>query len=65
MKTAQTTDGTAIPASEEAPKEAQCPFCGGVVTLRRRKLMNAGGYSYFWRHRDRENRDCPARARRS
>ena len=65
MKTAHLPDGTKIAASEKAPQEAECPFCSGIVILRRRKLMNAGGYAFYWRHRDNEHRDCPGRSRRT
>ncbi len=64
MKTAQAPDGTIVTASQEAPPELICSDCGGTVILRRRKLMNNGGYSYFWRHLDNKNRDCPGRSRR-
>jgi hypothetical protein len=63
MKIAQTADGSVVTAASKAPKEALCRYCGGVVILRRRKLMNHGGYSYYWRHRDNEHRDCPGRSR--
>lgn len=65
MKTAKSPDDKEIIASQEAPEEAICPYCNGLVTLRRRKLMNNGGFAYFWRHRDNKNRDCPGRARRT
>lgn len=64
MKTAKTSKGTEVLASEKAPQEAVCPYCKGVVILRRRKLMNNNGYAYFWRHRDNQNLDCPGRSRR-
>ncbi|MFN2161052.1 MAG: hypothetical protein ACK2UN_03165 [Candidatus Promineifilaceae bacterium] len=64
MKTAQAQDGTEVIASNEAPIEAICPYCKGIVILRKRKLMNNGGYVYFWRHRDNKNRNCPGRSRR-
>jgi len=52
-----------VVASAEAPQEAICPACGGVVILRQRKLMNQGGYAYYWRHRDNRNRECAKRHR--
>jgi DNA-directed RNA polymerase subunit RPC12/RpoP len=64
MKTAIATDGKEIIASTQAPKEAICPYCKSVVILRKRKLMNNGGYAYYWRHRDNQNRSCPGRSRR-
>lgn len=63
MKIATSPDGAEVSASPEAPEEAECQYCGGVVILRRRKLMNDAGYSYYWRHRDNEHRDCPGRSR--
>ena len=64
MKTAQLPDGERIEAGDEAPPQAICPFCGGTVTLRRRKLMNNQGFIFFWRHLDNENPQCQARLRR-
>jgi hypothetical protein len=64
MKTALTTDGKEVIASTQAPQEAICPYCKGVVILRKRKLMNNGGYAYYWRHGDNQNRSCPGRSRR-
>jgi hypothetical protein len=64
MKTAKSTDGIEIIASNKAPQEAICPYCEGIVTLRKRKLMNNGGYVYYWRHRDNQNRSCHGRSRR-
>ena len=64
MDIAKTTAGAQVTASNNAPKEAICPYCGGVVTLRSRKLMGNQGRSYYWRHRDNENRNCPGRSRR-
>lgn len=63
MKIALLPDGVKVTADPEAPQEAVCPFCGGTVILRRRKLMNDAGYAYYWRHRDNEHRDCPGRSR--
>jgi len=65
MKTAHTPQGKPVVADEKAPAEAVCPFCGGVVTLRRRKLMNDGGYVFYWRHIANQNRKCPGRSRNS
>jgi uncharacterized Zn-finger protein len=64
MKTAQASDGKEVIASKEAPKEAICPYCKGIVTLRKRSLMNNGGYVYYWRHRDNKNLSCRGRSRR-
>lgn len=63
MKIAQHPDNQQpLPASTTAPTKAVCPFCGGVVKLRRRKCMD-GGTVYFWRHRDNRNRACNGRSR--
>ena len=64
MKTAVLPDGKSINASAKAPSAARCQFCGGPVLLRRRKLMNNGGYVFFWRHSDNQNLNCPGRSRR-
>jgi len=64
MKVALTSDGgESIQAWASAPKEARCPYCGGVVILRGRRLMNSEEKTYFWRHRDNTHLDCPGRAR--
>ena len=52
-----------IIASDSAPETAVCPYCGGVVVLRRRKRMNNAGCAYFWRHRDNRDRECNGRSR--
>jgi hypothetical protein len=64
MKIATLADGKKIEAGCEAPPQALCPYCSGTVTLRKRKLMNNQGYSYFWRHLDNQNLQCQARLRR-
>ncbi|MCB9420255.1 MAG: hypothetical protein H6667_10635 [Ardenticatenaceae bacterium] len=63
MKTAKTKDGKLITASETAPEEAICPYCGGAVTLRSRSTMNGGKKSYYWRHLNNQNRNCSGRYR--
>lgn len=63
MKVAQLANGQPAEATQNAPPEAKCPYCGGTVLLRRRRLMNDQGFSYFWRHQDNMNRRCPARLR--
>lgn len=62
MKTAQLTDGNKIEAEEGAPLRAVCAFCGGPVSLRRRKLMNNSGFAYFWRHEPGTDPACPGRS---
>jgi hypothetical protein len=61
MKTAQTSDGKPIVAAPTAPRQAVCPYCGGVLTLRSRRTMDNGHKTFFWRHRSNSNRDCRAR----
>jgi hypothetical protein len=65
MKSAQASDGQPLPAGKNAPPTAICPHCGGVVSLRRRKLMNSADFAYYWRHAANANRDCTGRSRRS
>lgn len=52
MKTAVSSLGKPVEASYSAPAEAFCPKCGGIVTLRVRRLMANSGNSYYWRHLD-------------
>jgi hypothetical protein len=62
MNTAINNFGEKIKASADAPGEAICPYCKGTVTLRyRRRSQKPDDVSYFWRHEDHANRDCPAR----
>jgi hypothetical protein len=62
MKIALDETGQNIQAEAEAPKIAICPYCGGQVSLRRRRSgYRPENFSYFWRHRDQANRDCPGR----
>ncbi len=63
MKIALSTSGKKIEAAEGAPEQAKCPFCGGKVILRGRKLMGGNSKSFYWRHLDNQNRKCPGRAR--
>ncbi|MDX1417216.1 MAG: hypothetical protein R3293_23620 [Candidatus Promineifilaceae bacterium] len=63
MKTAKTKDGERVEASEEAPQEAICMYCGGVVILRGRRRMGTSKKSYFWRHLDNKNMNCRGRSR--
>lgn len=57
MKTAVSSYGQIVAASEAAPAEATCPKCGGIVILRVRRLMANSGHSYYWQHLD-ENHPC-------
>ena len=63
MKIAKTSDGEKIEAAKDSPPKAICPYCGGEVILRGRKLMGSKEKSYFWRHLDNKNRKCPGRSR--
>ncbi|MCA9875836.1 MAG: hypothetical protein H6659_18805 [Ardenticatenaceae bacterium] len=63
MKTAKTTEGKEIVAAPDAPEEALCPYCGGIVVLRRRRTMNKGEVAYYYRHRSNHNTQCSARRR--
>jgi hypothetical protein len=46
MKLAQTLEGKLIEAAAEAPKQAICPCCGGIVRLRSRRTMGNGKVVY-------------------
>jgi hypothetical protein len=62
MKNAINQVGEAIPACAGAPPKAICPYCKETVLLRtRRRSLQEGGVTYFWRHEDHTNRRCPAR----
>ena len=63
MKLANSKDGREIEAAENAPSEAICLYCGGIVVLRGRKVMGSKMKSYYWRHLDNQNRTCPGRVR--
>ena len=62
MKVALSADGDPIEASADAPEQAICPHCGGVLLLRGRKVMG-GSKSYYWRHAPGGDPDCPGRSR--
>jgi len=62
MKIALDETGLKIQAEAGRPKVAICPFCGGQVTLRRRRSgYRSGVICYFWRRLDQANRNCPGR----
>ena len=61
MKDAYQRSSGTIEATADAPSRALCPKCGGVVLLRKRKLMNNAGSSYYWQHQRNANRQCGAR----
>jgi len=65
MKIAQTADGEKIEAAKDSPRIAICSYCAGEVILRGRKIMGSKEKSYFWRHLDNQNRNCPGRSRSS
>ena len=52
MKTAVSSTGRSVTASNTSPSEALCPKCKGSVVLRVRKLMANGGNAYYWQHRN-------------
>lgn len=52
MKTAVSSNGVVVAASNIAPDRAVCPKCGGIVFLRVRRLMANSGNSYYWQHLD-------------
>ena len=55
-----TVNGKPITASSDAPDTATCPACGSQV--RKRKRRNTDGHStWFYRHADDTNPDCPRR----
>lgn len=57
MKTAVSSCGSIVAASQVAPTRAICPKCGGVVILRVRRLMANSGNTYYWKHVD-DNHPC-------
>lgn len=62
MKTALDHNGSPIEAQAGQPELASCPHCGGAVVLRQRQRGRPQqGVTYFWRHEDHENANCPAR----
>ena len=60
MKYALDKSGQVIEAGEGGPTQGHCPQCGAPVILRRRN-NGKRGVTYFWRHQDGLNLDCPAR----
>ena len=62
VKSALTKQGEIVVANLEAPPEAICSHCGGVVDIRRRRLMD-GKHRYYWRHRDNKQLNCQGRSR--
>jgi len=63
MKIALTPEGAPIEASPDAPAQAICPHCGGIVLLRGRKVMGSNQKSYYWRHVNNSNPNCPGQSR--
>jgi hypothetical protein len=61
LKKAKLDHGEQVTASRSAPSQAFCPICGGTVVLRKRKKMGGDAVTYFWRHVDKKNTNCPAR----
>jgi hypothetical protein len=63
MKTALADNGETVVAGKDMPDHAKCPYCGGQVTLRKRRLMG-GGVTYYWRHDDyKQSKSCANRAK--
>ena len=62
MKVAVDESGSQVRANAAAPARALCPHCGGPVILRtRQRSSRPGDVTYFWRHQDNANLDCPTR----
>ena len=62
MNIALDDTGGAVMAVDGAPALARCPHCGGLVLLRqRRRSQRPDDVTWFWRHRDNANPNCPAR----
>lgn len=62
MRNAVDEQGAPVKAGPNAPVKARCPLCGGTLMLRhRRRSPCPGDVSYFWRHADNANLDCPKR----
>ncbi|NLE45676.1 MAG: hypothetical protein GX620_13220 [Chloroflexi bacterium] len=53
-------NGRLVTAGPDAPLEAVCPACGGVV-IRRKRRGGDGEYTYFYRHQDGVEMRCPRR----
>lgn len=61
MKIAKLANEEQVTASGRVPNQAICLFCGGKVVLRKRKKMGGNEMTYYWRHMDGKNNNCPAR----
>jgi len=62
MESAVNEYGRSVRAAAGAPGQALCPTCGAPVGLRcRRRSARLGDVTYFWRHMDNANLDCPTR----
>ena len=62
MQSAVDQTGAPVRAEAGAPAWALCQRCGGAVSLRRRHhSYRPGAVTYFWRHEDNANLDCPTR----
>ena len=63
MKLAVDSSGDPIEASADAPKKAICPYCKAVVILRtRRREYQKEELTYYWRHENHSNPNCPVRS---
>lgn len=63
MKTAVNRLGEPVKADGAVEDRAVCPYCGGVVVLRRRRVMGGEPVAY-WRHQDNRDTTCPGRSGR-
>jgi hypothetical protein len=50
-------------ADSPGEDRAVCPFCGGVVVLRLRRVIGGRRVAY-WRHLDNSDLSCPGRSGR-
>jgi hypothetical protein len=61
MKHALNNAGQFIEASADSDASGRCPHCGALVILRRRR-NGSNSATYFWRHQDHADLNCPARS---
>jgi len=60
MKLATNAFGERIEAGANAPRKAICPHCKGIVFLRARRYGKLPeDVTYFWRHENHSNTNCP------
>jgi hypothetical protein len=61
VRVAKSENGKPVIASKNGPNQAICPVCSGKVVLRKRKQMGGSVITYYWRHFDGKNPNCPER----